>query len=143
MIEGLQRAELSPWRMELVHTPSGAVVINDAYNANPMSMAAALRSLAQVDAQHRVAVLGTMAELGPDADRHHAEAAELAAELGVTVLAVDEPAYGARHAVDQDEAFEHLAELLAEGVAVLVKGSRVAGLERLAARLADHGSIGR
>src|SRR5690606_10331667 len=63
--EGLAGATLSPWRMELGRAPSGALVLNDAYNANPLSMAAALRSLAGLPARRRVAVLGTMAELGP------------------------------------------------------------------------------
>ena len=61
---GLGDAELSPWRMELRRTAAGAVVINDAYNANPTALAAALHSLAALDADRHVAVLGLMAELG-------------------------------------------------------------------------------
>jgi UDP-N-acetylmuramoyl-tripeptide--D-alanyl-D-alanine ligase len=133
---GLAQASLSPWRMELRRTPSGALVLNDAYNANPISVAAALRSLAALDATHRVAVLGTMAELGAVADEEHRSIAALAASLGIEVLAVAEPRYGAPTVPDVDAAADALGEL-GEGDAVLVKGSRVAGLERLAVRLAE------
>jgi UDP-N-acetylmuramoyl-tripeptide--D-alanyl-D-alanine ligase len=133
---GLAQASLSPWRMELRRTPSGALVLNDAYNANPISVAAALRSLAALDATHRVAVLGTMAELGAVADEEHRSIAALAASLGIEVLAVAEPRYGAPTLPDVDAAADALGEL-GEGDAVLVKGSRVAGLERLAVRLAE------
>jgi UDP-N-acetylmuramoyl-tripeptide--D-alanyl-D-alanine ligase len=111
-------------------------VLNDAYNANPISVAAALRSLAALDATHRVAVLGTMAELGAVADEEHRSIAALAASLGIEVLAVAEPRYGAPTVPDVDAAADALGEL-GEGDAVLVKGSRVAGLERLAVRLAE------
>ena len=68
---GLDRAGLSRWRMELATLPSGARVLNDAYNANPTSMAAALRALAALDAERRIAVLGVMAEIGPSSDEEH------------------------------------------------------------------------
>jgi UDP-N-acetylmuramoyl-tripeptide--D-alanyl-D-alanine ligase len=134
---GLASAQLSRWRMELSRTPSGALVLNDAYNANPTSVAAALESLATLDARRRVAVLGVMAELGPESDDEHARIGKLAGELGVDVIAVDAPAYGVdKDVADVDAALDALAELrLATGDAVLVKGSRVAGLERVAAAL--------
>jgi len=132
---GLNAATLSPWRMDLRRTPTGALVLNDAYNANPISVAAALRSLAALDARRRVAVLGTMAELGDVADEEHRAVGALAASLGITVLAVAEPRYGAPSVADVDAAADALGELT-DGDAVLVKGSRVAGLERLAERLA-------
>ena len=69
VLEGLAAATLSPWRMELAVTPGGLRMLNDAYNANPTSMAAALEALAELDAVRRTAVVGPMAELG-----HHAEA---------------------------------------------------------------------
>jgi UDP-N-acetylmuramoyl-tripeptide--D-alanyl-D-alanine ligase len=127
----LHAAALSPWRMELGRTRRGVVVLNDAYNANPISMAAALRSLAHLPARRRVAVLGTMAELGDVADREHALVAELADGLGLRLVAVGEPRYGGELVSTLDEAAALLADL-GEGDAVLLKGSRVAGLERLA-----------
>ena len=128
---GLAKAQLSPWRMEFTRTAAGAVVINDAYNASPTSVEAALRSLALVTADRRIAVLGTMAELGDHADEGHARVGELARELGVEVIAVSEDRYGVEPVEGIDEALQRL-EPLGRGDAVLLKGSRVAGLERLA-----------
>jgi UDP-N-acetylmuramoyl-tripeptide--D-alanyl-D-alanine ligase len=130
---GLGEAALSPWRMQLDRTASGALVLNDAYNANPTSMAAALRSLAALPARRRIALLGTMAELGPSSADQHRATADLALQLGIRVIAVDEPAYGVAVAA-LDAALDSLGPL-GDGDAVLVKGSRVAGLERLAERL--------
>lgn len=134
---GLAGARLSGLRMEVSTTGSGVVVINDAYNANPTSMAAALDSLARLQARRRFAVLGTMAELGVEGPAAHRGVADRARELGITVIAVDEPAYGdgVTHATGIDGAVEALGDL-AEGDAVLVKGSRVAALERVAQALA-------
>jgi UDP-N-acetylmuramoyl-tripeptide--D-alanyl-D-alanine ligase len=134
--DGLGEARLSPWRMALHRRADGAVILNDAYNANPTSMAAALRALAGLEAVRRVAVLGEMAELGAHHDEAHAEAAALAGALGVEVVAVAAPAYGptARHVADIDEVREVLDGSLA-GTAVLLKASRLVGLERLAAEL--------
>jgi UDP-N-acetylmuramoyl-tripeptide--D-alanyl-D-alanine ligase len=134
---GLASARLSRWRMELTRAPSGVLVLNDAYNANPTSVAAALESLAALDARRRVAVLGVMAELGPESDDEHARIGKLAGELGVEVITVDAPAYGiATDVAGVDAALDALARLeLRKGDAVLVKGSRVAGLERVAAAL--------
>jgi UDP-N-acetylmuramoyl-tripeptide--D-alanyl-D-alanine ligase len=131
---GLAAGALSPWRMELATTPSGAVVLNDAYNANPTSVTAALESLAALPARRRIAVFGVMAELGADADAAHVAVAETAEALGIEVLSVAAPAYGVRDVPDVEAAAEALGDL-GEGDAVLVKGSRVAGLERLAALL--------
>ena len=131
---GLGRAELSPWRMAVGTSPAGALVINDAYNANPASAAAALRALAAAPARRRVAVLGVMAELGDRHDTEHAAVAALAAELGIELLAVDEAAYGPQPVPDAAAALAALGPL-GTGDAVLIKGSRVAGLERLAAAL--------
>jgi len=138
-VAGLTTAALSPWRMELHHAAGGALVLNDAYNANPLSMAAALRSLASLDARRRIAVLGTMAELGPVAAEEHHAVAALASALGVRVIAVGEPRYGVECVDDIGAAIDALGALTA-GDAVLIKGSRVAGLERLAdALLMDAG----
>lgn len=134
---GLGEASLSPWRMELATAPGGALILNDAYNANPTSVASALRSLAALPAERRVAVLGVMAELGDRSDEEHAAIATLARKLGVRLVAVAAPAYGAEQVASVEEAASLLGELT-RGDAVLVKGSRVAGLERLAARLLDR-----
>ncbi len=133
---GLARAALSPWRMDVNEAPNGLLVINDAYNANPTSMRAALGSLSAIDADRRVAVVGVMAELGDEGPSEHRAVAEEADAAGVRIIAVDSPAYGpaAEHVGDRDEAFELLGGL-GRGDAVLVKGSRVAGLEALATRL--------
>jgi UDP-N-acetylmuramoyl-tripeptide--D-alanyl-D-alanine ligase len=131
---GLGKAELSHWRMELVRLPSGARVINDAYNANPASMVAALRALAGLDARRRVAVLGLMAELGEASDAEHRAIGKLARDLGIEVVAVDAPAYGGTAVAGLDEAVAALGTL-GEGDAVLLKASRVVGLERLVSRL--------
>jgi UDP-N-acetylmuramoyl-tripeptide--D-alanyl-D-alanine ligase len=131
---GLGKAELSRWRMELVRLPSGARVLNDAHNANPASMAAALRALARLDARRRVAVLGLMAELGEAGDAEHRAAGALARELGIEVVSVGVPAYGARTVAGLEEAAAALGPL-GEGDAVLLKASRVVGLERLVSRL--------
>jgi len=131
---GLGKAELSRWRMELVRLPSGARLINDAYNANPASTAAALRALAGLDAHRRVAVLGLMAELGEASEAEHRTIGDLARELGIEVVAVDTPAYGGTAVAGLDEAVAALGPL-GEGDAVLLKASRVVGLERLVSRL--------
>ena len=128
---GLGAAGLSPWRMELGTAPGGARVLNDAYNANPTSMVAALEALAALPAQRRVAVLGVMAELGPDSAAEHAAIGTRARELGIRVVAIDAPGYGGEEVASIDDAIAALGDL-ADGDAVLVKGSRVAGLERLA-----------
>ncbi len=139
-VSGLQSAALSPWRMELRRTPSGTRVINDAYNAGPASVRAALAALASLPVTgRRVAVLGVMAELGDDAPGLHRAVAAEAAAHGVEVIAVGAADYGPGphvvHVDDIDAALDRLTDLGPHD-AVLVKGSRVAGLERLVAQLA-------
>lgn len=131
---GLAAGGSSPWRMELGTSPTGALVLNDAYNAGPASMAAALRSLAELPATRRHAVLGVMAELGGSAPEEHRRVAQLAAELDVELVAFETDLYGRAPVRGVHDAVEALGPL-AEGDAVLVKGSRVAGLERVAERL--------
>jgi UDP-N-acetylmuramoyl-tripeptide--D-alanyl-D-alanine ligase len=135
---GLAAATLSPWRMELARTQDGAVVLNDAYNANPTSMRVALSSLAALPARRRIAVLGLMAELGAEGDSAHLEIVEQAADLGIEVIAVDAPQYGTgvRSVRGVDDALRAIGPV-GDGDAILVKGSRVAGLERLASALLD------
>jgi UDP-N-acetylmuramoyl-tripeptide--D-alanyl-D-alanine ligase len=137
VVEGLRAPAASPWRMDLRRTARGAAVLNDAYNANPVSVQAALEALVHLPARRRVAVLGPMAELGVSSAAEHRRIGELARSLGVGVIAVDAPEYGGEHAAGIDEALALLGPVDAD-VAVLVKGSRVAGLERLVARLLDE-----
>ncbi len=143
---------VSRWRMEVHERADGVVVVNDAYNANPDSMAAALRSLIGMRGGGRaVAVIGEMLELGPDGPGEHERAGRLAAELGVDiVVSVGE---GARAAAvgfaaesgesyptaDVEAAERLLADLLRTGDTVLVKSSNGSGLGRLGDALAGVG----
>ncbi|MHB1536378.1 MAG: UDP-N-acetylmuramoyl-tripeptide--D-alanyl-D-alanine ligase [Acidimicrobiales bacterium] len=138
--EALGSAALSPWRMQLERAPGGAAVLNDAYNANPTSMAASLRALATLPAARRVAVLGEMAELGPSSGAAHRAIAGLAESLGVAVVAVGTSAYGWPPVAGVEEAVAAVGTLGPHD-AVLVKGSRVAGLERVAEALLSQAPI--
>jgi UDP-N-acetylmuramoyl-tripeptide--D-alanyl-D-alanine ligase len=122
-------ARLSPWRMELRRLPSGAVLLNDAYNANPASMRAALDTLHAVDARRRVAILGLMAELD-DPGPAHGAVRDHARSLGIEIVVVGTELYGIAPVADVLTAVGPLGD----GDAVLVKGSRVAGLEVVAER---------
>jgi UDP-N-acetylmuramoyl-tripeptide--D-alanyl-D-alanine ligase len=128
------------WRNQELPLPGGGLLVNDAWNANPLSMRAALEHLRMLAAgRRRVAVLGEMAELGGYSDEAHRVVARSIEEIGVDVLiSVGEPArvYGGRHAADADEALALLRDELAPGDCVLVKGARVLGLERVADALA-------
>ena len=131
--ERIEQVVLSPWRMELSKTSTGAVIINDAYNANPASMEGALRSLAGMSQRRKVALLGYMAELGPDEADAHRAVARLAAELDIEVLAVGTALYG-REVTVVDDSLEAIGTPGLD-TAVLVKGSRSAGLEVVADEL--------
>ncbi len=133
---------LSAGRGQRVTLPGGITVIDDCYNANPMSMHAALSDLAasaqREGGARRVAVLGDMLELGPDAIRFHQELGEQATATEVDLLvtvgplaaAISERFDGKVHAVaDATEAAAILPGLLEAGDLVLVKGSRGVGLE--------------
>ena len=135
-VAGLGQAVVSPWRMEVDTSPSGLIVINDAYNANPTSMRAALAALCETNTSERIAVIGEMAELGVEGPAEHEAIAAEAAALGVHVIAVAAPAYGTNveHVADRSAALAALGTPGA-GSAVLIKASRVAGLELLAADL--------
>jgi UDP-N-acetylmuramoyl-tripeptide--D-alanyl-D-alanine ligase len=132
VVEGLATARLSPWRMEMSERADGLIVVNDAYNANPTSMLAALDALAALPVTgRRVAVLGPMAELDDDGPARHRSMAAHARRLGIEVVAVGTDDYGITPTADVEGA---LATLNGDD-AVLVKGSRVAGLERIAEAL--------
>jgi len=133
-------------RGERVLLGAGATVINDCYNANPLSMRAALDDLATHEtAGRRVAVLGDMLELGAAEDEHHRDVGAYAATAGVDVLVTVGPRAarmlerydGEGHAVaDAREAAALAGELLVAGDVLLVKGSRGVGLEVVAEALA-------
>jgi UDP-N-acetylmuramoyl-tripeptide--D-alanyl-D-alanine ligase len=128
------------WRNQELPLPGGGVLLNDAWNANPLSMRAALEHLRFLAAgRRRVAVLGEMAELGDYSDEAHREVAAAIAEIGVELLiSVGERArvYGGRNAADAGEALAILRPELEPGDCVLLKGARVLGLERIADALA-------
>jgi UDP-N-acetylmuramoyl-tripeptide--D-alanyl-D-alanine ligase len=149
---------VSRWRMEVTERADGVTVVNDAYNANPESMRAALRTLAVMSrggTRRTWAVLGQMAELGPDAAQAHRDLGRFAVGLDVSRLlvigseaagihagAVQEGSSGEKsvHVDDVDVAIARLREELRPGDVVLVKASRAARLERVAeAVLADTG----
>jgi len=139
--EGARDIAFSPWRGEERALPGGGFVINDAYNANPDSMRAALLHLAErAGERRRVAILGEMAELGDAADAYHHEVATLAHELEVEVIGVGEPAaaYGAAVLVaGPKEAAAAARGFVRPGDAVLVKASRAVGLEGIAEEIAN------
>ncbi|CAA9262713.1 MAG: UDP-N-acetylmuramoyl-tripeptide--D-alanyl-D-alanine ligase [uncultured Corynebacteriales bacterium] len=139
---------LSRWRMEVTERADGVLLVNDAYNANPESMAAALRALTTMARGRRSwAVLGAMAELGGTAAEEHARVGALAAELAVDRVLVVGPDARPTHEAAGPDRSAHVpdveaavallrAELRPQDV-VLVKASRSAGLERVVAALAD------
>ncbi|MBS1880305.1 MAG: UDP-N-acetylmuramoyl-tripeptide--D-alanyl-D-alanine ligase [Actinobacteria bacterium] len=143
--EMAERASLgigfSSFRGERLQLRDGIVLVNDCYNANPVSMRAALDHLMTLEAPRRLAVLGKMGELGPGSRDHHREVGEHARAVGVDLLlGVGEEArdYGPDELVaDPVEAAELLAAQLEPNDVVLVKGSRAAGLEQVAAALLE------
>jgi UDP-N-acetylmuramyl pentapeptide synthase len=132
---------LSAMRGQRIELPGHVVVVNDCYNANPMSMRAALDDLALSADGRRVAVLGDMLELGPDERRFHAEIGDHARAAGVELLVTVGPLareMRGDHAVDTAaEAAQLVPELVAPGDTVLVKASRGVGLEAVAEALQE------
>jgi len=139
--------KLSRWRGEEFPLPGAGVLVNDAYNANPVSMAAALDHLAErAGSRRKVAILGDMAELGPEGAEYHRQVGEAAARAGVSVLVAvgslaAEYLAGARvptmrWAADAEAALAEATTLVEPGDCVLVKGSRSVGLEVVAEGLA-------
>jgi len=141
--------QVSAGRMEVTDRPDGVRIVNDAYNANPDSMRAAIKALAAMtrDTGRRpVAVLGSMLELGDHAAQAHREVGRLAAQHGAHVLAVGgeeaqwiaDGAAGGDIAADAEHAHKLLDSLIQPGDVVLFKSSRDAGLRHLAARVAQQ-----
>lgn len=151
-IESVPRAER--WRMELLERPDGVTIVNDAYNASPDSVAAALKTLVQIarpEGRRTVAVLGEMAELGEYAQEEHDRIGRLAVRLDIRQLIVVGDAARHIHAAaglegswdgesmlvaDADAAYDVLRDVLRPGDIVLVKSSNSAGLRHLGDRLA-------
>jgi UDP-N-acetylmuramoyl-tripeptide--D-alanyl-D-alanine ligase len=142
--EGDLEASFSALRGERLALPGGVILINDCYNANPMSMRAAIDDLAQTAPARRVAVLGDMLELGSQARAFHRQIGAHAAARGVELLVTVGPLAaemragfpGESHAVpDAQGAAELLPALLRGRDTVLVKGSRGVGLEAVAEAL--------
>lgn len=130
--------EFSKLREEERDLPGGGLLLNDCYNANPVSMRAALEHLdARAGRHRRLAVLGEMAELGAGAARYHEEIGELVRALGVQVIGVGEQAraYGGEWVPDAAAAADRLRAEIRPGDVVLVKGSRSVGLEVVAENL--------
>ncbi len=154
-----EAGSLSRWRMEVTRRPDGVTVVNDAYNANPESMRAALRALAAMGRASRAeggrtwAVLGRMAELGDEALAEHDAVGRLAVRLNVSKLvavggreaswlrlgAYNEGSWGEEsvHVSDAQAAVDLLRSELRPGDVVLVKASRAVGLERVAQALLE------
>ncbi|MFD8739696.1 UDP-N-acetylmuramoyl-tripeptide--D-alanyl-D-alanine ligase [Streptomyces sp. NPDC059618] len=159
-----EAGSLSRWRMEVTERPDGVTVVNDAYNANPESMRAALRALAAMGTARQAqggrtwAVLGQMAELGDEALAEHDAVGRLAVRLNVGKLvavggreaswlqlgAYNEGSWGEEsvHVSDAQAAVDLLRSELRPGDVVLVKASRSVGLERVALALLADGTEG-
>ncbi|WOX09050.1 UDP-N-acetylmuramoyl-tripeptide--D-alanyl-D-alanine ligase [Streptomyces sp. N50] len=159
-----EAGSLSRWRMEVTERPDGVTIVNDAYNANPESMRAALRALAamgkasQAEGGRTWAVLGKMAELGDEALAEHDAVGRLAVRLNVGKLvavggreaswlqlgAYNEGSWGEEsvHVSDAQAAVDLLRSELRPGDVVLVKASRSVGLESVAQALIETGAEG-
>jgi UDP-N-acetylmuramoyl-tripeptide--D-alanyl-D-alanine ligase len=130
--EAISNSVLSEMRMQHRNARSGALIIDDSYNANPASMTAALHTLSATNASRRIAVLGVMAELS-EPIRDHTEISALAQKLGIEVLALGTDMYGVQSRTIDEIATKLSA--LENTAAILVKGSRVAQLEKLVSLL--------
>jgi UDP-N-acetylmuramoyl-tripeptide--D-alanyl-D-alanine ligase len=144
-MEHMGNATGSAWRMDI--RPGRFTVVNDAYNANPQSVAAALRTVSEMGGR-TIVVLGPMAELGSVCEREHRRMGELAVELGIDDLIVVGVDHGyalgarglARNVTDSEMALDTLSRTVRDGDVVLVKASRSSALEQLAIRLIKEAS---
>ena len=143
---GRLEVSLSALRGQRIELPGPLLLIDDCYNANPMSMRAALDDLAATGSGRRVAVLGDMLELGPQEQRFHGEIGDYATRSGIDVLVTVGPRAAAMAGsfrgmlyvtLDAAAATEVVREIVAPGDTVLVKGSRGVGLEVVAQGLRD------
>jgi UDP-N-acetylmuramoyl-tripeptide--D-alanyl-D-alanine ligase len=154
---GLTLAGYEPLRMKTTKT-AGLTIIDDSYNANPDSVRAALEVLSSTEGLRRVFVMGEMLELGGDAERLHAEVGRLVASSGIDVLvgiggmtrsaveAAVASGLGREAAVffaDREKAMGRIPEIIRPHDAVLVKGSRMTGLEAISEALKKRAVKGR
>lgn len=152
--EGLDNLTISGMRLEKTPGIKGSVIINDAYNANPTSMLAALEVLKQVRGKRRIAVLGDMLELGDIGEAEHRKVGAVLAQGGVHILVtvgslaacISDAALASGmeksrvfHSSAPEDAAAYLQQSICEGDVVLVKGSRGMKLERIVAALAGPG----
>ncbi len=149
--ERLRTAEAAQGRMRQIAGPAGVRILDDSYNANPLSMLAALGAVAAArDGHHAIAVLGPMAQLGAAATPEHERTGRVAAHLGLDGLvavgeharSIADGALGAgmprtrvRWCLDPEEAVDVVRNSVASGDIVLVKASRVARFDRLVEQL--------
>ena len=127
-VEALSNAQSASQRMQWVAGQNGLRILDDSYNANPMSVAAALRTVAETSAKQRFAVLGVMAEV-LHSETAHREIASLCKQVGIELLALETDLYGT-NPLSVDDIANALNQLGSDAV-VLVKGSRVAATERV------------
>ena len=145
--DGAARVAFSDLRGAVSRLPGGGLLLNDAYNANPLAMKAAIDHLVAIaDGRPLVAVLGDMYELGPDAAAFHRAVGEHCAAAGVRLVAVGElardlltGAFGESWFATVEECLASLPETVPAGSAVLVKASRLLRLERVAQALERAG----
>ena len=130
--DAIEAAVLSEMRMQHKVARSGALIIDDSYNANPASLAAALYALSATKASRRIAVLGIMAELS-EPEQDHLQISRLAAQLGIELIAVGTDMYGVQSRTREEAAAALSA--VENSAAILIKGSRVAQLEKLVSLL--------
>jgi len=130
--DAISMSVLSEMRMQHRIARSGALIIDDSYNANPASMAAALHALSATTATRRIAVLGVMAELS-ESEQDHLQISRLAKQLGIEIIAVETDLYEVRSRT-RDEVVAMLSTV-ENTAAILIKGSRVAQLEKLVSLL--------
>ena len=128
MVESLRSATISDRRMQMKTTRNGALLLDDCYNANPTSMVAAIETLGQIPAACKVAVLGIMAEI-ENPEMAYTNIARLARANNIEIIAIGPSGYGSP-AVAIEQAVERIRQY-DDSTAVLIKGSRVAGLERV------------
>lgn len=148
---GIERTQAVPGRLVRIGGLAGSSVLDDSYNANPASLAAALDVQAQEPGEHWL-VLGDMSELGEESVFMHKKAAEIAKQFGVTRLfaygeltkhSVEEFGTGATHFNSHSKLVEKLQDELSEGVCVLVKGSRAMQLEKIVAGIRTNKKMNR